>query len=187
MKIQVLGMDPSLRNWGLAFGELDLITGELDKLQLKLVQPKEETSKQVRKNSKDLELAELLVTGITPWVNQAQAIFVETPVGSQSARAMASYGVCVGILGAMRAAGRNVIEVSATEVKLGITGKKDAKKNHMITAAIRLYPEAKWPMYQGKPAGTCEHMADALGAIHAGVKTPVFKNLMQILKENPNQ
>lgn len=184
MKIQVLGMDPSLRNWGLALGELDLTNGVFEKLQLKLVQPKEETSKQVRKNSKDLELAQLLVEGISPWTNQAQVIFVETPVGSQSARAMASYGVCVGILGAMRATGRHIIEVTATEVKLAIAGKKDAKKNHMITSAIRLYPEAKWPMYQGKPAGTCEHLADAVGTIHAGVKTPVFKNLMRILQEN---
>lgn len=184
MKIQVLGMDPSLRNWGLALGELDLDTGELLWLKLDVIKPKEETSKQVRKNSKDLELAELLVKGISPWVNQAKIIFVETPVGSQSARAMASYGVCVGILGALRAAGANLVEVSALEVKKALTGKKDATKNLMITTALRLYPEAKWPLYKGKPALTCEHMADAVGTIHAGVKTPVFKNLMTLLQEN---
>ncbi len=187
MKIQVLGCDPSLRNWGLALGELDLITGEFSKLQFKVIRPQEETSKQVRKNSKDLEVAEILTTGILPWFNQAQVIFVETPVGSQSARAMASYGICVGILGALRAMGKQIIEVTAIEVKMAIAQKRNATKDQMITAAIRLYPEASWPIYKGKPAQTSEHLADAIGTIHAGVKTPVFKNLMQILKEPKNQ
>lgn len=182
MKIHVLGMDPSLRHWGLALGELDLTTGELLWLKLQVIEPKEETSKQVRKNSKDLELAELLVRGITPWVNQAQAIFVETPVGSKSARAMASYGVCVGILGAVRAAGTQLIEVTASEVKVALAGKKSATKEDMIAAAIEFYPDAGWPMHKGQPANKSEHLADAIGAIHAGVRTPVFKNLMRILQ-----
>ena len=33
----------------------------------------------------------------------AKAIFVEVPVGSQNARSMCSYGMCVGILGALLA------------------------------------------------------------------------------------
>ena len=182
MKIQVLGCDPSLRNWGLALGELDLVTGEFSKLQLRVITPKEETSKQVRKNSKDLELAELLVQGILPWVGMCQVIFVETPVGSKSARAMASYGICVGVLGSLRASGKQLIEVSASEVKMAIAGKKTATKDQMITAAIRIYPEANWPIYRGKPASTSEHLADAIGTIHAGVRTPIFKNLMNILQ-----
>lgn len=187
MKIQVLGMDPSLRHWGMALGTLDLTTGILDGLQLQVVEPKEETSKQVRKNSKDLELCELLVRGIDPWIKEAQVIFVEAPVGSQNARAMASYGVCIGVLGAIRASEKQLIEVSATEVKLALTGTKNATKEHMIQAAMELYPDTKFPMHKGKPAAKAEHVADAIGTIHAGVRTPVFKNLMTILQGTRKQ
>ena len=184
MIIKVLGMDPSLRNWGLASGYLDLDTGMLMQVEIDVVQPKETKSKQVRQNSKDLEIAYQLASAIKPHVHSARAIFVEVPVGSQNARAMASYGVCAGILGAYQAYGIQFIEVTPTEVKKVLTGSKDASKNQMIAAAMAAYGEAAWPMHQGKPAGKCEHMADAIAAIHAGVRTPVFQNLMQLLKAN---
>jgi Holliday junction resolvasome RuvABC endonuclease subunit len=181
MKIPVLGMDPSLRNWGLAAGALDLETGYLTGLHLKVIQPKEETSKQVRKNSKDLEIAKVLAFELEEYIGAAKAIFVEVPVGSQSARAMASYGVCVGILGSLQARGIQLIEVTATEVKLALTGNKNATKDQMIAEAVKRYPEANFPMHKGKPANKAEHVADAIGSIHAGVRTPVFKNLMRLL------
>ena len=182
MKIQVLGMDPSLRNWGLASGVLDLDTGRLDGLQLHTVQPKEESSKQVRKNSKDIEIARLLASDVEPLVRSAKAIFVEVPVGSQSARAMASYGICVGILGTLQSQGNQLIEVTPTEVKLALTGLKTATKDQMIAAAMNAYGGASWPLFKGKPPSKCEHLADAIGGLHAGVRTPVFQNLMQVLK-----
>lgn len=186
MQIPVLGMDPSLRNWGLALGSLDLDTGILSGLELQLIQPKEETSKQVRKNSKDLEIARLLTQGIEPYLRRARVIFVETPVGSQSARAMASYGVCVGILGTHWAQGHTLIEVSPSEVKIALTGKKDATKDQMIQAATSAYGGANWPMYRGQLASKAEHLADAIGTIHAGVRTPTFQGLMAILKQTQN-
>lgn len=181
MQIPVLGMDPSLRNWGLAAGSLNLTTGALTGLYLRVIQPKEETSKQVRKNSKDLEIARLLALELEEFVGYAKAIFVEVPVGSQSARAMASYGVCVGILGSLQAQGYQLIEVTATEVKKALTNNKNATKEQMIAAAYGLYPEANFPRHCGKLASKAEHVADAIGAIHAGVKTPTFQNLMRLL------
>lgn len=180
--IRVLGMDPSLRNWGLASGNLDLETGILDQVDLRLIQPKEETSKQVRKNSKDIEIAQLLVDGISVYTSQAKVIFVEVPVGSQSARAMASYGICVGILGALRASGANLIEVTPTEVKLAFTGNKNATKDDMIQKALELYPNANFPRFRGQLANKAEHVADALASIHAGVKTPTFQGLMRLYR-----
>lgn len=182
MKIKVLGMDPSLRNWGLATGLLDLEAGTLTDLELDVIQPKETTSKQVRQNSKDLEIARILAEEIKPRVYGARAIFVEVPVGSQNARAMVSYGVVAGVLGTFAAHGIEFIEVTPTEVKKVFTGKKDASKELMISTAHRLYPHANWPMHKGQIAGKAEHMADAIAAIHAGVRTPVFRNLMQFLK-----
>lgn len=180
MEIPVLGMDPSLRNWGLASGFLNMETGVLSNVKLAVVMPKEETSKQVRKNSKDLEIAEILATSIQPFLENAAMIFVEVPVGSQSARAMASYGICVGILGVIKSAGATLIEVSPTEVKIAFTGKKLATKEDMIQKALELYPDANFPMHNGKITSKAEHVADALGAIHAGVRTPLFQQLRKI-------
>jgi hypothetical protein len=57
----------------------------------------------------------------------------------------------------------------------------------MIEAAFQTYPEANWLIgtkgkEKGKLIAKNEHMADAIAAIHAGVNTPVFQQLMHILK-----
>lgn len=181
MKIRVCGMDPSMRNWGIAQGQLDLDSGVLSDVSLLLVQPKDVEGKQVRQNSSDLHLCAQLAEVVLPVARKAQAIFVEVPVGSQSARSMASYGFCVGVLGAVRAEGIPLIEVTALEVKKAFSGKKDATKAQMIEAGLDQYPDANWPMHNGAvSAARAEHVADALGAIHAGVLTPMFQNLMRL-------
>lgn len=183
MLIPVLGMDPSLRNWGLAEAELDLITGTLSLPFLSLVQPKDLEGKQVRQNSSDLHLSEQLAGPTMAAAMKAKVIFVECPVGSQSARAMASYGICVGVLGAIRALGIPLIEVTAMEVKKTFTGDKNATKRQMIEKAVELYPLANFPVHAGKIPDKAEHMADAIASIHAGVRTPMFQNLMRLFKE----
>lgn len=186
MKIPLVGMDPSLTNWGLASGEFDLITGILTTPFIQLINPLELQGKQIRVNSKDLHRSEQLAKGVWETVQNARAIFVEVPVGSQSARSMASYGVCVGILGFIRALGKPIIEVTATESKIALTGNKNATKRDMIEAAYQYYPEANWLIgtkgkEKGKLINSNEHMADAIGSIHSGVNTPVFQQLMTIL------
>lgn len=181
MKIPVLGMDPSLRNWGLAAAELDLTTGILEAPSLDLVCPADLTGKQVRQNSNDLHLAQQLADVVIPAAQKAKVIFVECPVGSQSARAMASYGVCVGIMGAIRSLNIPLIEVTPLEVKLSFTGNRNATKQEMITRAFELYPDAKgYPTHHGKVTSKAEHVADALGAIHAGANTPEFRSLLRL-------
>jgi Holliday junction resolvasome RuvABC endonuclease subunit len=183
MKIPVVGFDPSLTNWGIAAGELDLTTGYLDTPSLTLVEPDKINHKQVRQNSEDLFVANQLATKALAAARAAKVVFVEVPVGSQSARAMASYGVCVGILGAIRAEGIPLIEVTASEVKIAFTGDKNASKKQMIDKAINLYPDANFPRQRGKIVGKAEHVADAIAAIHAGVNTPMFQNLMRLYEK----
>lgn len=183
MKIPVLGMDPSMRNWGLAFSELDLTTGILDVPKLSVIKTGDEPKgKQVRMNSYDIEAANVLYGNILPLVLSSKVIFVEVPVGSQSAAAMKGYGMCLGILGALRAQGIPFIEVTANEVKEAMTNKRTATKDQMISAAMAEYPTANWPRHSGViSASRAEHMADAIGAIHAGVNTQQFQNLMRLL------
>lgn len=184
MKIPVVGFDPSFNNWGIASGDLDLITGVLDTPKLRVICPDEIKGKQVRKNSTDLHRAEQLASEALLIARTAKAIFVEVPVGSQSARAMASYGICIGILAAIRAEGLPLIEVTPIEVKVSLTGNKNATKQEMISAAMSYYPEAQFPSHNGKlSAAKAEHVADAIGSIHAGVNTPMFQNLMRLFQE----
>ena len=186
--LNVVGFDPSLRNWGIAKGVL--IPSQ--KMQLRIdwldvIQPVLPTGKQVRQNSLDLESAKQLCEGAWKAAQGAHAIFVEVPVGSQSARAMASFGICVGVLGALRTSGVPFFEVTPTEVKLASAGKKTATKAEMIEWAFTKHPEANWPTYKsnGKTQiseAKAEHMADAIAAIYAGIACNSFQQMLSFMK-----
>lgn len=187
MLIKVAGLDPSLRNWGSSSGVYDTETKKLTIHQLGVINPELPTGKQVRQNSLDLEAAKQLCEGALKAVHGAQAIFVEVPVGSQSARAMASYGVCVGVLGALRATNVPFFEVTPTEVKLAGFGKKTATKQDMIQWAMGKHPEANWPMYKQKgialvSEAKAEHMADAIAAIYAGIASNTFQQMLPMFR-----
>jgi Holliday junction resolvasome RuvABC endonuclease subunit len=184
--IKVVGQDPSLRNWGLAVGHLNLKTKKLIIEYLDLTNPVLSKGKQVRQNSSDLESAFQLYKGASDVTNGAHAVFVEVPVGSQSARAMASYGICVGVLGALRANGIPFFEVTPTEVKLASVGNKTATKQDMIKWAMETHPEANWPTYKqnGKDVvseAKAEHMADAVAAIYAGLACNSFQQMLPFM------
>lgn len=194
-EIVVVGFDPSMNNWGISRGIISVDPANLRNSSLRLanlsvIQPDKPDSKQVRTNSKDLMAAEQLAKGALESAAGAQAIFVEVPVGSQSARAMASYGICVGVLGALRASGIPFFEVTPTEVKMATIGRKTATKGDMIAWARGQHPQAPWPLYQQNGAtykkgeldtGRAEHMADATAAIYAGVRTSTFQQLLPLL------
>jgi Holliday junction resolvasome RuvABC endonuclease subunit len=185
MKIPVLGMDPSLRHWGLSEAELDLSDGVLTTPLGSIIEPRDLEGKNIRVNMNDQWLAEQLAGPVLTACRKARAIFVEVPVGSQSARAMASYGVCVGILGAVRALGIPYFQVSPNENKRVFTGNSNATKKQMITKLIKFYPEIILP--QGKTKGSvgdkAEHIADATASIHSGVNTPEFRTVLEILRK----
>lgn len=185
MKLHVCGLDPSLRNWGFSKGIYDTETKTVNLYEVGVIQPNLPTGKQVRQNSLDLESAKQLCTGALDATKNAHAIFVEVPVGSQSARAMASYGICVGVLGALRATGIPFFEVTPTEVKVAGPGYKNATKQEMIQWAMTKHPEANWPMFKQNgnsvvSAAKAEHMADATAAIHAGLSSNPFQQMMSL-------
>lgn len=182
-RIPVVGMDPSLRNWGLAMAWLYLDSMRIQVTGVSTISPVLPTGKQVRQNSLDIESAVQLYDAANLVAKFAKAIFIEVPVGSQSARAMASYGVCTGVLGALRASGIPFFELTPTEVKLAGHGSKTATKEQMIQWAITAHPEANWPTYRRNGVETvsesrAEHMADAVAAIHAGIRCNSFKQLV---------
>lgn len=176
--VNVVGIDPSLNNFGFARGTVNLDSYEVEIENLHLAQPDKAdkvTKKVVRKNSDDLRRARHLHKALQEQTKGAHLAIVEVPVGSQSARAMASYGICVGVLASC---GIPMIEVTPSEVKLIAVGSKTASKQDMINWAGQMYPDANWltRKLKGKTVMTNsnEHLADAVAAIHAGVITEQF-------------
>jgi Holliday junction resolvasome RuvABC endonuclease subunit len=181
-RLTVAGHDPSSRNWGIAGGTLDTDTGIVTIKTLRVVRSESLEGKQVRQNSQDLRTANQLYEGVAPFM-AASLNFAEIPQGSQSARASLCSGICIGVLGGLRAKSQ-FFEVTPNEVKLATVGSRTATKKQMIEWAVAKHPEAPWPW---KPngdilLGDAEHMADAIGAIYAGLRTDQYKQLIQFHK-----
>ena len=178
MNITVIGMDPSLSNWGFIKAKVDVDTQRIRGSDALLCETKPgKDKKTVRKNSDDLKRARALSDALKNQCEDVAIAFVEVPVGSQSAASMKSYGVCIGILSMMSIP---MIQVSPDEVKLAGAGCKNATKEEMITA----HPEIFWLKRKTKGDAVLlnknEHLADALGAIYAGMKTEDFQSVLAI-------
>lgn len=174
----VLGIDPSMRNWGFALANIDTDNGNILVHEVSLTSTEKGGAKSTRVNSDDLRRCQEVYASLVPLLSRAKVACVEIPVGSQSARAMASYGMCLGILATIS---MPLIQVTALEVK-SQSGYKYASKEEMIEWAVDLYPSAGWRMKGGKPILTNEHPADAVGAIHAGVKTAEFRSALNLYR-----
>jgi hypothetical protein len=97
---------------------------------------------------------------------------------------MASYGVCVGVLAACPIP---LIQVTPSEVKLAGTGFKTATKDEMVEAAMNKFPTANWLLTkrggQMVPVSANEHLADAVFAIEAGLKTDQLKQAIALMRQ----
>ena len=191
MLITVTGLDPSLRNFGLAKGTYDTDTEILDIDAIFTQVTEAENGKTVRKSSDDLRCANLLVTTMQKWIADSDAIFAEIPSGSQSARGSFSNGICLGVMGSVGAIGDfggKLVQVNPLEVKRAAVGSKNASKEEMVMWASQKFPKLPWVYGKsGKYKGIIsidknEHMADACAAINAGIQTDEFRSLVQVLK-----
>ena len=179
MKIAVIGVDPALRNMGFAHGIYDTETGEVEITNLVLAQTEatdKKTAKVLRKNSDDLARATILFEAMQNETKNSVFAFIEVPVGSQSSRAMASYGICVGVIASCPIP---YFQLTPSEVKLIATGSKNASKEEMIVWATEKYPKANWLKRKLKGEMVLmndnEHLADAVATIHAGINGSEFK------------
>lgn len=172
--IRILGIDPALRNFGFAVGEIDLENNECKILDLYLSQTKPEKKRRGRKSYEDLNCATVHSKAIDELIKKWNIDYVsaEIPIGSQSARAMASYGICIGIISNIP---KRLFRVTPDEVKLAGCGIKTATKEEMIEWATAKYPNSPWRRrkVEGKLEfkNDNEHLADACGVIEATLKT----------------
>lgn len=179
--LRVLGIDPSMNNFGYALALVNTDTCQINYTGIKLISPpKPSKKKTVRQNSVDLELAQYHFKELQKFSKLADVICVEIPVGSQSARAMASYGICVGLLASL--VDKPMIQVTPLEVKLNSVGTKTATKREMINWAFSQNNSLNWLTRTLNGDNILidknEHIADAMAAIKAGVSTNEFKTLL---------
>ena len=184
--IRILGIDPALRNTGLAIADYDLKTGELNVTNVEIAQTESgKDGKVVRKSSDDLSRARSIVKEINRaiFVYKPTLAMAEVPGGCQNARGAFSNGVCCGFLACLSLP---LIEVSPMEVKLASVGVKNASKDQMIQWAVAKWPNAGWftRKLKGQVVVTKdnEHVADACAAIAAGLLTAQFAQAISLMQ-----
>lgn len=185
MIVKVLGLDPSLSNWGFASADLDTDTLEVSNIKLRLVETSPTKVKQTRKSTDDLRRAQELYRAISEESDDFTICFAEVPHGSQSARAMASYGICIGLLSAVES--MSFVQLSERDLKMETLGRASGTKEEAIEWATTKHPEANWLKRGGKITKKNEHLADALAAIYAGLKSEDFRNAMSLLRQIGNK
>lgn len=178
-KMRIIGVDPSLRNTGIVFGTLDLESLEFDVHRVELTETEKSKSKTVRKSSDDYDRCQALHEALRAAAKEADMAFVEMPIGSQNAAAMLSYGACISLIASLEIP---VIQCSPREVKECATGDKLATKEEMIAWATNKFPKANWLTRGGKYLAKNEHLADACGAINAGIEGYEFKALVKMMR-----
>lgn len=179
-KITVVGLDPSLRNTGVAIGRYDLNTGELEICSLHLIKTEKSTNKQVRVTSDDLNRARKLAAEVDGYVGNAHAVFSEATFFSKNAKSAKAGGICIGLLAKLR---QPLYEMQAQEVKVGSVGKKTASKAEMIAWANSKYPDANGWLYSGKRLiADNEHLADACAVLDVGVRGSQFQGVVALMR-----
>lgn len=184
----VVGIDPSLRNFGMVRMSIDL-NSCLTKLdEFLLVETEKEVNKTVRRNSDDLLRCQKIIKAYHAFIrdNGIKLAFSEVPTGAQSARAMFANGVITGLLASCPIP---LIQVQPSETKMATVGTKTASKEEMIEWAGETYPNAPWLRHKSKGVMVLtsknEHLADAAAVVHAGMKTDQFQQLRAIFLHRP--
>ena len=179
--VTVMGIDPSLRNTGIAIARIgadtNIIRG-IDDLILARTQP---GPKSQRKSSADFEAASIISATIRNAVEryEPKVVFAEIPSGTQSSRASFALGITLGIMATMWP---KPIEVTPQQTKLQSVGVRTATKGEMIEWAVATYPDAPWQRSTtGRIMNANEHLADACGVIHAGIMTPEWEVIRNLL------
>lgn len=201
MLIRAVGIDAAFANMGFAQVQIDtdVLAGGGKDWQvivctgLTLASTEPEQQKVVRKSSDRLRRGQELRSAMLKACEGATFAFVEIPSGTQNANAAFGLGIAVGILSGCPIP---IVECNPMEVKAAVAGfkvKQGASKAEIIEWAAKHWPYAPWlkakhkAVSKGKtlPAGRLlaenEHLADAVAAVAAGIRTPEFQRLITLM------
>lgn len=155
-------MDPSFRNWGISCMTLSPISG-LTLHHVAVIKTLPDKSSKDRKSVQDINSAKTLIDGVQGYLKSADVVVVEMPTGSQSASAMKSYGICVGIVGYITSLGIPIIFKTPQDVKK-VVGNNQASKEDVIH-----WVSTRHPNILSKFKGTAEHQADATAVVYSAL------------------
>ena len=187
-RIRITGLDLTLSNmgwcrcfWseqdGLCIEDAGLTqTKKVDKAQRKLVSVQEDL----------FARAMTMKTALDSVIADADIVMSEVPTGAaQSPSAIWSFGITVGLLTSVP----RLIRVLPDAAKNAALGRKTGTKKEMIEWAVKQYPDTPWIKDRGRPNGRItndnEHIADAIGVVHAGLLTQRFQHLLQKVQDSP--
>lgn len=193
--INLLGLDPSLTNTGIAVVTVDTVTHSIVAVKhIALVETAPSKQKSVRKSSSDLARARSIIETVRSVIasHDIKVGASEIPSGAQSANAAKAFGIVIGMLASLPIP---LIEVTPTEVKLATAGNKIADKEDIVRWALTLPGDLsgmptspqknEWmissPFGKGFIGKKAEHPADACGTVAAALKTEQFRQLAGML------
>lgn len=172
--LNVVGLDPSLRNFGIVNGIIHIPSEVVKPTGMKVLHAKNVEHK--FKNISDLTSLPDVINELWDTVSEADIIFCELPHGSQSSRAMYSYGVCVALVALLISQGKPVI-VTRQSQREQLLGKDKVTKQDMIDWFNTHYPDNQY--FQALKNAEREHAADAMASIVIGLKMPDTQKLIQ--------
>lgn len=182
-KIRIAGFDPSLRNWGICIADYCTFSGKFTILKTHTVKTEFTKALKLPKNLKDTVASQTLYKQCRSFLSDVDIIVAEIPIGSKSASAMISYGICVGVLGSLTANGIALVRVTPQAVKK-VVGYADATKEEVIAYVCSNHPELKVTtrLVKGKEVivkSAIEHIADSIAALHAATINIDFINAVK--------
>lgn len=167
--IKLIGLDPSLRNFGVSKAYFDPSTKSLDIYDGFVIQSKPTKSKSQAKQ--DIETAYSTFNCLSPLIAEVDYFTAEVPTGSRSSRAMASYGICLGILGSLVATNPNFYHCTPYDVKK-VVGTKETSKEEIIEWVKQTYPSVL--SWLPKTKNKAEHICDSIVTLHLLTHNPDF-------------
>lgn len=174
--IQIAGIDPSLRNTGIAIGELNTKTWLLNITKLHLVETVPDKTQQA---SEDLLCrCNEIHQAVRQHTTGCQLVFAELPTGGSNKQTAFALGA--GFVAALAGLPATMVPVTPSDVKhaaLSHLPSKQRNKAAMVAWAMQAHPEAPWPTYEREgvaypvtDTNHLEHLADAIAAIYAGIQ-----------------
>ena len=127
--------------------------------------------------------------------HKATAMVVELPSGGAiSASAMRAMGMASCMLACLAEVTKIPVEwVPPDQVKIAMTGRKDASKDDIIKAALGKYmqfhKDIQWISYKGstRPHSNTEHAADAVGAFEAARNGQMVRMITKLAAPNSDK
>lgn len=186
-KIKFAALDGAVANFGIALLAYDTETDELEVLDLLLHKTEKTKIKQTRVSSDDLRRAQEQAVHLRNALDGCALVFGEVPSGGKDAKATRAFGIVTGLYASVA---QPFQEVTPSEVKMAAVGTSTASKEEMIEWAVEKFPNAPWrrakqngpKIKKGALTADNEHLADAVAIGHAGINTPVFKQMLSMFK-----